>query len=159
MPLYVHKVEIEAMAVVNNFPFVSGLYSRYFVGDGQYSYQPCAGSTCAQTLRPEDFYLYYDVNDDFSWGGSTPVVSIGVQYYDIGTGNIGVQYDSSNGVYKLAGLIALTNTGTVKLKELVVNDANFSDRMNGRSDLRICNYGTSTGFIAIDGVFVSKEIN
>ena len=75
-------------------------------------------------------YLFYDVNDDYIFGGNNQVY-ITIEYFDNGNGLIGLQYDSPSTLAKLAGTITRTNTNTWKEATIFLPDAVFENQ-NGR---------------------------
>ena len=80
-----------------------------------------------------------------------------VDYFDTGTGSLGLQYDSNTGntlpaFYKNGGSVALTGSNTWKQKVFHVTDAYFGNRQNAGADFRISKSGG--GFFYLDQVRV-----
>src|SRR5258706_1562463 len=56
------------------------------------------GRTARQNVNPSvDLYFYFCVSDSFAFQGSRTDLYIVVDYFDTGTGSLGLQYDSNNG--------------------------------------------------------------
>jgi hypothetical protein len=99
-----------------------------------------------------DLYFYFGVSDSFAFQGSKPDVYIVVDYFDAGTGSLGLQYDSNTGstlsaFYKSGGSVALTGSGTWKEKVFHVTDAYFGNRQNAGADFRISKSGGGHAYL------------
>ena len=100
-----------------------------------------------QNVNPNvDLYFYFGVGDNFAFQGSKPDVYIIVEYFDTGTGSLGLQYDSNTGntlpaFHKDGGFVALTGSNTWKAKVFHVTDAYFGNRQNAGADFRISKSG------------------
>jgi hypothetical protein len=93
-----------------------------------------------------DYYMYFNVDDDFAFEGNRPVVAIDVDYYDLGTGTLTLQYDSlGDGFYKSAGSVSLSNKDTWKQFTFYIEDAYFGNRQNNGADFRL-SAGVGTTF-------------
>jgi hypothetical protein len=75
-------------------------------------------------------------------------LEIDLAYFDAGSGEIGLDYDSTDPQAPLGGAyknypysIHLMNTSTWKLARFWVNDARFANRQNGGADFRFYNGG------------------
>jgi len=106
-----------------------------------------------------DLHFYFAADDGAAFAGSNPVVEISVEYFDTGTGTIGLQYDSTDtapfpdDIYKLAGSISLANTNQWKAHTFSIGDAYFANRQNGGADFRLVKPGG--GYFYIDQVTVT----
>jgi hypothetical protein len=84
-----------------------------------------------------------------------------VDYYDTGTGSLGLQYDSDTtgtnlaAKYKDGGSVALTGSNTWKEKVFHVTDAYFGNQQNAGADFRI--YKAGGGFFYLDLVRVRSS--
>jgi len=114
------------------------------VADGDTIPTTMNGRSCRQNVSPdEDFYFYFGVADSYAYQGSKPDLYITIDYFDIGSGYLRLQYDSSdttpfpNDIYKDGGAVQLTGTHTWKTHVFHVTDAYFGNRQNGGADFRI----------------------
>ncbi len=110
------------------------------VGDGNTTPDTKAGRSCRRNTSAAggDYYLYFNVDDAFAFQGNRPIVAIDVDYYDLGSATLTLQYDSiGNGVYKSAGSFTLGNKDTWKQYTFYLTDAYFGNRQNNGADFRI----------------------
>ena len=94
---------------------------------------------------PDSYMMYWLVKFPEFRNGGAPKVTISVEYFDEGTGDFRICYDSSDrsvkalphapGAWKTAAVFKLTDTKTWKTIECTVPDALFEGRCNG-ADLR-----------------------
>jgi hypothetical protein len=113
--------------------------NRVTVGDGNTTPDTKASRACRRNTNAVggDYYVYFNVNDTFAFGGNRPIVAIDVDYYDLGTGTLTLQYDSiGGGAYKSAGSVALGNKDTWKQYTFYLHDAYFGNRQNNGADFR-----------------------
>ena len=107
-------------------------------------------------------YSYFKVtNSDFK-NGKSPKAVLSIVYYDSGTGEIIVHYDSKDqkvkvgnnkpGAFKLADKISLTGTDKWKVVEIPLKDALFNEQCH-TADVRLSRKG---GELIIKGVYVRK---
>lgn len=113
--------------------------------DGDFKMAQRAGVTC--WLIPTHDYFYLDVDDSFLVQRGARL-EIDLAYFDAGSGEIRLDYDSTDpqapvgGAYKsYPYTIHLMNTSTWKLARFWVSDARFANRQNGGADFRFCNGG------------------
>ncbi|MHC4671893.1 MAG: PKD domain-containing protein [Planctomycetota bacterium] len=139
--------------------------TRVVVGDGDTGSTTIGGKECRQNVDPaNDFYMYFDVDDNWSYQGDNSQVYVRVEYYDTGTGILRLQYDSpgaeTSDKYKVAGTTVLTNSNTWKTYCWYVSDAYFGNRQNGGADLRIFG-GTNTTFYlnVVEVVATAIDVN
>jgi hypothetical protein len=106
-------------------------------GDGKFSIVDHEKSRC--WLVPKDAYLYLDVDERFGRG----LIEIDLEYFDRGSGDIKLEYDSTDirapfgGAYKTYPYaIHLKNSSQWQLGRFRVNDARFRDSQNNHSDFR-----------------------
>lgn len=125
--------------------------------DGQTMVTTIGGRTARRNVNSAtDLHFYFAADDTFAYAGSVPELHISFEYYDAGSGNLQLQYDSSDtapfpdDVYKLAGSVSFTNTYTWRTARLYVADAYFANRQNGGADFRIVKPGG--GYFYIDNV-------
>jgi hypothetical protein len=96
-------------------------------------------------------YAYFNVKDPFYFGQHRRV-ELTLEYLDVGTGSLQLQYDSWNAQATLNGAYAntagfqLTNSGQLRSRTTVLEDPRFSNRENGSSDFR---YAVNDGVLYI----------
>ena len=113
--------------------------------DGEFSVVTRNGSSCwLLPKRETPHYFYLDVNDGFHGGA----MEIELEYFDMGTGDIALDYDSTDvrsaveGAYKRpANIIHRTNSGGWQEARFRITDARFANRENGGADFRFYNGG------------------
>ncbi|MBI4979581.1 MAG: hypothetical protein HZC28_19035 [Spirochaetes bacterium] len=86
-------------------------------------------------------YMYFKVTDDSCRNGASPSVQLTVEYFDEGTGEMRIEYDSLDeaklpGAFKPETIATCANTKTWKTAKIGIKDARFGGRCNG-SDFRI----------------------
>lgn len=100
-------------------------------------------------------YEYFDVDNTIVPGGHY-TATVTIDYYDHGTGNWSLQYDSTDGAYKQSPAVAKTGTDTWKTATFTVDDAAFGNRENAGTDFRLAN-GGDTGTIGRVHVTVTGD--
>lgn len=119
---------------------ISDGISLVTVGDGHTTPATVASRSCRRNTDAAggDYYMYFNVSDSFILQGNHPVVAIDVDYYDLGTGTLTLQYDSiGNGFYKNGGSVTLGGKDTWKQFTFYLTDAYFGNRQNNGADFRI----------------------
>lgn len=114
--------------------------NRVTVGDGNTTPDTKASRACRRNTNAAggDYYMYFNVTDEFAFQGDRRVVAIAVDYYDLGNGTLTLQYDSiGGGAYKSAGSVTLGNKDTWLQYTFYLNDAYFGNRQNNGADFRI----------------------
>ena len=136
---------------------------RVDVGDGHTTQVTTASRSARQNANAAggDYYMYFDVDDKFAFAGNRTSVSVDVDYYDLGTGTITLQYDSTGGgAYKTAGSVTLGNKDTWKQATFTLTDAYFGNRQNNGADFRL-SAGVGNTFyldlISVNGAAVIAE--
>ncbi len=86
-------------------------------------------------------FIYFKITDQAFKNGKSPMVAITIDYFDEGSGDIIIQYDSlddttNQGAFKLVTLARLENTKSWKSEAVDIADARFAGRCNGY-DFRI----------------------
>jgi hypothetical protein len=129
-------------------------------GDGDFKIVEHDGASCwllPKHTPPQYFYLAKDKKIRLQPHSN---LEIELEYLDAGTGDIGLEYDSSDlqaadrGAYKAnSHYIHRTNTGQWKSDSFQLNDALFVGRQNGGADFRFYNGGDD---LLIRAVRVSK---
>ena len=106
-----------------------------------------------------DYYMYFNVDDEFAFEGDRPVVSVDIDYYDLGTATLTLQYDSiGDGVYKSAGSFTLEGIDTWKQHTFFLDDAFFGNRQNNGADFRIFGGVGTTFYLDLVQVSVAQNI-
>ncbi len=131
------------------------------VADGLCEIADVAGVPCLYT-RPgvgEHRYLYFDLADPYYYDHRGEL-RVEFTYYDLGTGEILVQYDSAEETgtpadrYKEhAERITRTDSKTWKTAAVTIRGARCANRQNGGADLRIVSLGSE---LALKNVTISK---
>jgi hypothetical protein len=115
-------------------------------GDGQFTIVEREGRHCwLVPKRPTDNFFYLKVPDEFRpEPGKT--LEIDLAYFDSGSGDIGLDYDSTDVRQPLGGAykrypysVHRMNSGQWKLTQFHVNDAGFGHFENGGADFRFSN--------------------
>ncbi|MHC4671502.1 MAG: fibronectin type III domain-containing protein [Planctomycetota bacterium] len=135
---------------------------RVVVGDGDTQPVNIGDRDARRNVDPAtDYYFYFNADDLYVYQGSRPDLYVTIDYYNTGSGSLGLQYDSSdnapfpNDIYKNGGIVDLTGSNEWKQYFFHVTDVYFSNRQNGGADFRIAKY--NGGFIYLDKVEVVEE--
>lgn len=118
------------------------------VGDGNTTPETKASRACRRNSDATggDYYMYFNVDDAFAFEGNRPVIAIDVDYYDLGSGTLTLQYDSiGDGFYKNGGSVTLGNKDTWNQYTFYLEDAFFGNRQNNGADFRL-SAGVGTTF-------------
>jgi hypothetical protein len=121
------------------------------VGDGNTTPATVNGRAARRNTNAAggDYYIYFNVDDEFAFEGSLPLIAIDVDYYDLGTGTLTLQYDSfGDGLdhfYRSAGSVTLGDNDTWKQHTFYLEDAYFGNRQNNGADFRL-SAGVGTTF-------------
>jgi hypothetical protein len=127
---------------LNTTDIVDGL-SRVTVGDGNTTPDTKASRAARRNTNAAggDYYMYFNVDDAFAFQGDERVVAIAVDYYDLGTGTLTLQYDAIGSglgsIYKNGGSVVLGNKDTWNQHTFYLSDAYFGNRQNNGADFRI----------------------
>jgi len=86
-------------------------------------------------------YMYFNIDDGYLYGGLNRA-TISVTYFDQGTDTWELQYDAASDMYRSAGIVKKTNTGTWQKVTFTLDDAIFGNGQTGGgkypgSDFRI----------------------
>jgi hypothetical protein len=128
--------------------------------DGNTVAASIGGRSCRQNVNPSvDLYFYFGVTDTFAYQGNKQDLYVSVDYFNTGSGSLGLQYDSNTGntldaFYKDGGSVTLTGSNTWKRKVFHVTDGFFGNRQNAGADFRIAKFGG--GAFYLDLVRVSS---
>ncbi len=111
--------------------------------DGQTEAVEVEGRKARRTIEGSG-YIYLDVQDDWASDGDRSVVDVTVVYHDRGSGELYLQYDStdpagssSDGAYRPSIAVQLDDTGEWRSHTFRLIDAGFGGRQNGGADLRV----------------------
>jgi hypothetical protein len=116
--------------------------------DGKFTITERDGVRCWLVAKPTTpNYFYLDADDRFRpKPGQT--LEIELEYLDIGSGEVALEYDSTDiratlgGAYKsYPYLLRRANTGRWQKARFLVNDAGFGGLQNMGADFRFCNRG------------------
>jgi len=125
--------------------------------DGNTTPVTIGGRICRQNVNPSvDAYFYFSVSDLFAFQGNVSNLYVAMDYFDTGTGSLGLEYDSNTGntlpsFYKNGGSVTLTGSNTWKQKVFHITDAYFGNRENVGADFRI---SKANSFFYLDTVRV-----
>lgn len=114
----------------------------------------------AEDQPPYPHNIYFQVDDSVAYNGSY-VAQVSVEYYDQGSNQFMLQYDSTDcsvplsGAYKSAGTVTKTNTGTWKTATFTLPDAHFANRENNSADFRLGMGSASTDQLIVHQVTVT----
>jgi len=118
------------------------------------------GRSCRVTTSR---YILFGVDDGLASGGSNPRVSVEMDYYDEGTGEFFLEYDSSDqsvlivpdrpGAFRGSEHVSLGDTRQWKTAVFEIDDALFVGRCNG-GDFRIT---VPEGTLAVSAVRVARR--
>jgi hypothetical protein len=122
-------------------------------GDGDTVPWTIGGHNCRENATVEDNYMYFNVADAYAFQGSKPNLYVTIDYYDLGTGTIGLNYDATASMWTTQEGPTLTNSLTWKSYTFHLSDAYFGNRENYGADFRIYGPGGGAEF-AIDTVSV-----
>ncbi|MCU0485317.1 MAG: DUF5010 domain-containing protein [Anaerolineales bacterium] len=120
-------------------PYQQGLQSAFNFPDGAWLVTTLAGREAVYpdaTTTPTSNYIYLDVNNAFAH--ATPgEVWVTVEYFDGGTDQWALNYDSISDPYTWTEAVTLQNTGQWKRHTFHLTDAYFGGREAGGADLRL----------------------
>jgi len=112
--------------------------------DGKFTVTEQNGTAC--WLLPKN-YFYWDVDDGFNFPANA-TLEIELEYFDAGSGEIGLEYDSTDvrtpvgGAYKEYPItLRRANTKQWRLARFQLNDARFRGAQNNEADFRFYNGG------------------
>lgn len=120
-------------------PYQQGLQPAFNFPDGAWLVTTLAGREAAypdDTTTPTSNFIYLDVNNAFAH--ATPSdVWVTVEYFDGGTDQWALNYDSVSDPYAWTETVILQNTGQWKRHTFHLTDAYFGGREADRADLRL----------------------
>lgn len=138
--LYISRVEL----VNPGKPVAEIIFGSTEVGNGITLIPSSASDTsdCKHELvtyngtevRHINAYLYCTITDERVKAASK--VKVAVQYFDVGTGNLAFQYNSTSSNYQTA-YISKSGTGNLVTTELTLDDVSFGGKQNYGGDFRI----------------------
>jgi hypothetical protein len=142
-------------------PYQQGLRPAFNFPDGAWLVTTLAGREAAYpdvTTTPTSHFIYLDVNNAFAH--ATPSdVWVTVEYFDGGTDQWSLQYDSVSDPYAPSESVILQNTGQWKRHTFHLTDAYLGGREAGGADLRLAdNYWIDDGQVNYFGrIWISKS--
>jgi len=134
------------------------------VDDGDTTPDIQASRACRRNTNANggDYYMYFNVDDAFAFEGDRPVLAISIDYYDLGTGTLTLQYDSIgddfDNFYQSAGSVTLGNMDTWKQHTFYLDDAYFGNRQNNGADFRIFGGVGATFYLDLVQVSASQIV-
>lgn len=97
--------------------------------------------------------IVFDVNDTYIKNGNARDVFITVEYFDNGTGDFSLQYDSTSQINRIAGTITRTNTNQWRRASFYLRDAYFSNALTNGGDFALVAPGRD---LYVRGVYVAR---
>jgi len=132
------------------YPYQQGLRPAFNFPDGAWLVTTLAGREAAYpdiTATPNSHFIYLDVSNAFIH--ATPSeVWVTIEYFDGGTDQWSLDYDSVNDPYTSPESVELQNTGQWKRHTFHLTDAYFGGRESGAADMRL-----------IDNYWVDGQVN
>ena len=98
--------------------------------------------------------MTFAVADVVAFAGDPSTLSIGVEYLDVGSGVLYLEYDGARGVHSRSAAVRLGNTGGWRYHAFEVRDAVFANRQRDGADFRI---RSTASDLTIDHVAVSRR--
>ena len=146
----VHEYETNEVANARELtatPDQSEGLAAIYAADGQFTIAEHDGKSCWFVPRKASSYFYFGID-----GGFRPrpgeVLEIELEYLDIGSGEVGLDYDSRDLQAPLAGAykhhsftINRANSGQWRKASFRLNDARFNGSQNEHADFRFYNGG------------------
>jgi len=141
-------------------PFQQGLQPAFNFPDGAWLVTTIAGREAAYpdvTTTPTSHNIYLDVNNAFAY--ATPSdVWVTVEYFDGGSDQWSLQYDSVSDPYASTESMELQNTGQWKRHSFHLADAYFGGRQADVADLRLTdNYWVDGQVNYFGRIWISKS--
>jgi lysophospholipase L1-like esterase len=136
-----------------------GIFARLSSGGDSYSEaaeiggRPCRKVTF-DTENSKIRFLYFDLDDRYAFGEKDSEITIEVDYFDLGSGSLKIQYNSKNIPYKETVITDFTNDNQWKTAKITLDDACFTNSQNYISDFRIS--GAEIFYIGAVRVTVNK---
>lgn len=124
---------------LGRYSYQQGLRPAFNFADGAWLVTSLAGREAAypdNATTPASYYIYVDVNNAFI-NATSNEVWVTVEYYDGGSDQWWLEYDSVNEPYTATIPVVLHNTGRWMLHTFYLPDAYFGGRQNGGADLRL----------------------
>ena len=108
------------------------------VGDGSREPAEIDGARCVKTdPAGHRYYLYFDVDDYYIYGGQQDVL-VTVEYYDNGASGFSLSYDGKNGSWTGGGSAPREDSRKWRTYTFRLKDARFTNRSNS-NDFRLNN--------------------
>ena len=141
-------------------PYQQGLQPAFNFPDGAWLVTSLAGREAAYpdvTTTPTSHFIYLDVNNAFAH--ATPSeVWVTVEYFDGGTDQWSLQYDSISDPYASTESVELQNTGQWKRHTFHITDAFFGGRQADVADLRLTdNYWVDDQINYFGRIWISRS--
>jgi hypothetical protein len=140
--------------------YLRGLGPAFNQPDGAWLVTTLKGREAAymdNTTTPISYYIYLAVNDDFI-NATTTEVWVTVEYFDQGTDQWRLEYDSATDPHQATQTVTLGDTGEWQRQTFHLTDAYFGGRQNLGADLRLFDYSNVDGKTNYFGrIWISKS--
>jgi len=114
-----------------------------------------AGRGCRQTrASTSDPTMAFAIADVVAFAGDPSTLRIGVEYLDVGSGVLFLEYDGARGVHSRSAAVRMGNTGRWRYHAFEARDAVFANRQRDGADFRI---RSTTSSLTIDRVTVGRQ--
>lgn len=125
------------------------------VGDGDTVVDTVAGLEVRRNADPnDDFYMYFNVKDQFAFQGSKQSLFITFHYWDGPANTLRIQYDALTDPYFNGPEFTTTGTNKWKTKTVGFKNVYFGNRQNNGADFRIAS--TPGAYFYVDLVYVRE---
>jgi hypothetical protein len=142
-------------------PYQQGLQPAFNFPDGAWLVTTLDGREAAYpdvSTTPPSHFIYLGVNDAFAHAVASDVWVM-VEYFDGGTDQWSLQYDSVSDNYASTGSVVLQNTGQWKRHTFHLSDAYFGGGEAGGADLRLAdNYWVDGKANYFGRIWISKSV-
>ncbi len=120
----------------------TGLFARLNSGGDSYNEPASIGGRACRTVpfheeTQKTGYMYFDIDNRYAMGEKDSDMTIEVDYFDMGTGSMTLQYNTLTAPYQGIVLAKLTDSRAWKTASVTLTNACMTDSQNYVSDFRI----------------------
>ena len=130
-----------------------------YIADGDVTVSDVNGTKCL--YAPSGSYIGYNASDEYLYGNAKRGITIDIEYFDSGIGDIVLEYNTNDGTYsgdsayKQKTIVQKTNSGEWKKARVILLDSCFRNMQSGGADFRI---GGSDGVYAGNVKIVARPL-